>query len=388
MASMTHRERLNAALNLEEPDRVPIDFGTIASAIDNKCYARFVEHMGLTGELERDDLHDPVNPSKDVTPGPQVLEMFDVDTRSVSADQAVDAQAHVKVQIDDYTYRDEWGVVHERPRNEDGPYMNKHGPFEREGLTIKDIETYDWPDPEAPFRTETLGERARKMHEETDYGIVVSVGHSCVAPCQRLRGFAQWMEDLALQPKLAECLLEHVTEIIVRSTDAILRQCGDYVDVVHFSDDLGLQDRAYFRESMFQKQVKPYLARCVEAIHNNTKAKAVMHTDGAVYKLIPDLIDIGVDAINPVQTTAANMEPDRLKKEFGNNLGFWGAVDTQHVLPFGTPEEVREDVKHKIRTLGPGGGYVITSCHTIREEVPAENVQALYESALEFGGYD
>jgi uroporphyrinogen decarboxylase len=151
---------------------------------------------------------------------------------------------------------------------------------------------------------------------------------------------------------------------------------------------LGLQDRAYFRETMFQKQVKPFMRRCIDAIHANTDAKVVMHTDGAVYKLIPDLIDIGVDAINPVQTTAALMEAERLKSEFGRDLGFWGAVDTQRVLPFGTPEDVREDVKSKIRTLAPGGGYVITSCHTIREEVPAENVQALYESALKFGRYD
>ncbi len=113
-----------------------------------------------------------------------------------------------------------------------------------------------------------------------------------------------------------------------------------------------------------------------------------MHSDGAIYDLIPDLIDIGVDAVNPVQTTAWSMDAAKLKAEFGDKLGFWGAVDTQHALPFGSPEDVRNDVRAKIETLGRGGGYVITSCHTIREEVPAENVRALYESALEFGSYD
>ena len=176
--------------------------------------------------------------------------------------------------------------------------------------------------------------------------------------------------------------------MIVRSTNAILKEAGPYIDVVSFSDDLGFQDRAYFRDEMFRKQVKPYLARCVEAIRDNTDAKVVMHSDGAISALIPDLIDIGVEAINPVQTTAWNMDAARLKAEFGDNLGFWGAVDTQQTLPFGTPDEVREDVKTKIKTLAPGGGYIITSCHTIREEVPPENVRALYESALEFGGYD
>jgi uroporphyrinogen decarboxylase len=388
MASMTHRQRVNTALNLEQPDRVPIDFGTIASSIDNKAYQRFVKHIGLLSELERPDLHDPVNPSTSVTPGPKVLEMYGVDIRSISADQQVDAQALNKVQLDDYTYRDEWGVIHERPRNEDGPYMIMHGPLQRDGLTIKDIEDYPWPDPAAGGRFTDLREKARKMHEETDYAIAVGVGHSSVSPCQRLRGFAQHMEDLALQPELAECLIEHVTQTICGSAEAILKECGEYVDIVSFADDLGLQDRAYFREPMFQKQIKPYMRRFVDTIHANTKAKAVMHTDGAVYALIPDLIDIGVDAINPVQTTAAGMEPERLKREFGKDLGFWGAVDTQNTLPFGTPEEVRADVRHKIDTLGKGGGYVITSCHNIREEVPAENVQALYETALEYGRYD
>ncbi|MDP7533337.1 MAG: uroporphyrinogen decarboxylase family protein, partial [SAR202 cluster bacterium] len=152
-------------------------------------------------------------------------------------------------------------------------------------------------------------------------------------------------------------------------------------------DDLGLQDRAYFSQKMFEKQIKPYLAKCVEAIRKNTDAKIVMHSDGAIFDLIPDLIDIGIDGINPVQTTAWGMDAARLKAEFGDKIAFWGAIDTQHALPFGSPQDVRDDVKAKIEELGVGGGYVLASCHTIREEVPAENVQAMYESALEFGGY-
>jgi uroporphyrinogen decarboxylase len=196
------------------------------------------------------------------------------------------------------------------------------------------------------------------------------------------------MEDLVLQPVLAETLLERVTDVIVRSTKTILKEAGPYIDVVSFSDDLGFQDRAYVSAAMFKRQIKPYLARCVEAIRNNTDAKIVMHSDGAIFDLIPDLIDIGVEVMNPVQTTAWKMDAATLKSEFGKDLAFWGAVDTQYTLPFGTPEEVRDDVVTKMKTLGRGGGYVITSCHTIREEVPPENVRALYESALELGGYD
>jgi uroporphyrinogen decarboxylase len=112
-----------------------------------------------------------------------------------------------------------------------------------------------------------------------------------------------------------------------------------------------------------------------------------MHSDGAIHALIPDLIDIGVDAINPVQTTAWNMNADQLKAEFGKSLAFWGAIDTQHTLPFGTPEDVRKEVKEKIETLGSGGGFVLTSCHTVRSEVPAENIRSMFEAAQEFGSY-
>jgi len=386
MASMTSRERVVAALNHEEPDRVPIDFGCVASTINNTAYTRLVKKLGLTKELDRPDLHDSTDPSKNLTPCTEILERYGVDTRAVHPDAPVDEQAMETVQLDNYSYRDEWGVVWKRA--ETGPYMNKQGPLQKDGLTIAEIEGYSWPDPEAPHKSSNLEERARHLHEETDYAIVLSVGHSSVAPCQRLRGFAEWLEDLAIRPELAEALLEQVTNVIVGNINSMLKLAGPYVDVVSFSDDLGFQDRGYFSVPMFRRQIKPYLARCVEAIRSNTDAKVVIHSDGAIFDLIPELIDIGVEVINPVQTTAWKMDAGQLKAEYGNHLGFWGAIDTQHALPFGTPEEVREDVKSKIKTLAPGGGYVLTSCHSIQKEVPAENVEAMYLSAQEYGIYD
>lgn len=386
MASMTSRERVVATLNHEEPDRVPIDIGTGGGTMNAHAYRRFVKKLGLTGELDRPEFNDPTDPAKNITPCAEILEMYGADARPVKPDSPLDSQGSATVQLDNYTYRDEWGV--EWKRSETGPYMNKRGPFQKEGVTVADIERYPWPDPDAPHRTHNLRENAKALHENTDYAIVARVAHSSVAICQRLRGFAEWMEDLACEPVLAEALLENVTNVIVGSTIAILKEAGPYVDVVHFADDLGFQERAYFSKNMFRNQVKPYLARCVEAIRDNTDAKVMMHSDGAIYDLIPDLIDIGVDVINPVQTTAKGMEADRLKADFGDNLGFWGAIDTQHTLPFGTSDEVREEVKAKIKALAPGGGFILTSCHQIQEEVTAENVQAMYEAALEFGSYD
>ena len=377
MAEMSHRERVVTALSHEEPDRVPI----AADAINSGAYVNLVKHLGVDEELQRPELNDQSDPSKTLIFGPTLLERFDVDVRPLGTSPP----ERVHRQIDAMNYRDEWGVVWSRSEN--GPYMNKQGPFQGKKITLADLDRYPWPDPNKAGRSEGLRERARKMHEETDYAIVGSVGHSSVAPCQRLRGFAEWMEDLALEPALAEGLLEHVTEVVTASARAILREVGDYLDVVIFADDLGFQDRAYFRPEMFRRQVKPYLGRMVEAIKSNTKAKVLMHSDGSIYDLLPDLIDIGVEAINPVQTTARNMEATRLKAEFGDNLGFWGAVDTQHTLPFGTADDVRAEVKSKIKELGPSGGLVLGSCHAIQREVPPENVVAMYDSAIEFGRY-
>mgnify|MGYP000854168431 CR=1 FL=1 len=384
---MTPRERVVTALSLKEPDRVPLDCGTIASTISNISYGRLAKLLGFPEELNRPDMNDPVNPDHDLTPSKEILELFEIDTRSVSPDQPIDSQSLSVTRIDDFKYRDEWGVIWERPRNEVGPYIYRHGPFQKEDITIKEIENYEWPDANEAHRVEGLKEKAKKLHDETDYAIVVSVGHSSVAPSQRLRGFGECMEDLLIRPEISEALLDNVTNVIVESTKSILKEAGPYVDIVSFSDDLGFQDRAYFREDMFKKQIKPYLAKCVDAIHSNTDAKVVMHSDGSIRSLIPDLIDIGVDVINPVQTTAWQMSPEELKAEFGKDVGFWGAIDTQQALPFGTPSDVKEDVKRKIETLGSGGGYVLASCHTVRSEVPAENIAAMYEAGKEFGKY-
>lgn len=157
--------------------------------------------------------------------------------------------------------------------------------------------------------------------------------------------------------------------------------------MVLFLDDLGFQDRPYMRPSMYTEKVKPYHRRLVEAIKSNTSAKVLMHSDGSIYKLLLDNIDVGVDAINPVQHSAKNMESSRLKAEFGRDSSFYGGIDTQQVLLWGTPEDVRREVKDRIKALGPGEGYVLASVHNIQSEVSAENIVAMYEAAIEYGEY-
>ncbi len=159
------------------------------------------------------------------------------------------------------------------------------------------------------------------------------------------------------------------------------------MDVVCFPDDMGFQDRPYVRPELYRKMIKPYHRRIVETIKRKTDAKVLMHTDGSVYPLIPDFIEIGVDILNPVQVSARDMDSRRLKAEFGADMSFWGGIDTHRVLPTGTPEDVRNEVKKRIADLAPGGGYVLGSVHHILAEVPPENVVVMFDAALEYGSY-
>jgi uroporphyrinogen decarboxylase len=284
------------------------------------------------------------------------------------------------------SYRDEWGVFWTRPES-GGHFIFQEGPFQKKEPTLAELEKYPWPEPRLPHRIEGLKERAKQLHEETDYAVFLRLPYGIVWDCQRVRGFGQWLEDLVVNPVLAEALMDYSAMVNVGITEYALEEVGEYVDIVGFPDDLGFQDRPFMRPEVYRKMVKPYHGRVVDAIKRNTDAKVLMHNDGAIYPMIQDYIDIGVEVLNPVQVSAANMDSRRLKEEFGKDLSFWGAIDTGEVLPLGTPEDVRAEVKTRIDDLGPSGGYVLASVHNIQAEITAENIVAMFDSGKEYGRY-
>ncbi len=380
MSASTHRERVISALNHEEPDRVPLDLGgTIATSIHIDAYANLVEYLGLqepVSEIQFGNVQAFI-----AAPSETVLRRFDVDCRPL----ALGPPDIGTVILDERSYRDEWGVLWARP--EGGHYINVNGPFQEKEPTLSDLEKHPWPDPKDPGRIRGLKERAIKLHQETDYAIVLTLPYAFVGGCQRVRGFGEWMEDLLVNPVLAEATMEHVLMVVAGVAEFVLAEVGEYVDVVLFPDDLGFQDRCYVRPELYRQMIKPYHRRLVEVIKSKTQAKVLMHSDGCVYPIIGDLIEIGVDALNPVQVSAKDMGSQRLKADFGGSLSFWGGIDTHEVLPVGTPEDVRNEVMTRIRDLAPGGGYVLASVHNILEEVPPENVVAMLDTALEYGRY-
>jgi uroporphyrinogen decarboxylase len=182
-------------------------------------------------------------------------------------------------------------------------------------------------------------------------------------------------------------LLDLLTDNMLATAGDVLAEVGDLVDVVLVSDDLGMQDRTIVSPAMYRRLIKPRQARAFRVIHDHTPAALLYHTCGSIYAIIEDLIEIGVDALNPVQTNAANMEAVRLKTEFGDYISFWGRIDSSHILPRGTPAQVRAEVRRVIGALGPGGGYILNSVHNVQPGVPLENLLVMFEAAREFGAY-
>ncbi len=377
MANMTHRERVLAALNHEEPDRVPKDLGQgPASAINTLAYDRLVEQLSYQDR----DADSKVNPFARTTyPSDAIMRRLDIDCR------ALPTSVVGHEMLDDNTYRDEWGTLWARA--EGGQYIYAEGPFQRKEPTLAELDAHAWPDFRDPARVVGLKEAAVRLREKNEYATVLHLPYACVWDCQRVRGFAEYLEDMAARPVLAEAILEHCLAIDIGLAEFFLDEVGGDVDIVSFGDDIGVQDSLMMSLEMYRRQVKPFHRRLVEAIKSKTDAKILMHNDGAIFPMIRDTIEIGVDCLNPVQVSAHGMDTDRLKTEFGTDLSFWGAIDTNFALPRGTVEDVRNEVKQRIKDLAPGGGYVVGSVHNIQAETPAENVLAMFDAVEEFGQY-
>ena len=201
-------------------------------------------------------------------------------------------------------------------------------------------------------------------------------------------GMQNYLMSLASDPKLANYLMDKITDIYIESCNNYLDEIGSYIQVFVYYDDLNSQNGWMINPETYRKMIKPKQRRLVDAIKKKTSAKLFFHACGAVFDLIPDLIDLGFDILNPVQVSARGMDTRHLKQTYGKEITFWGGgVDTQHVLPFGTQAEVVDEVKRRIDDLAPGGGFVFAAIHNIQSQVPPENIVALFDTALEYGKY-
>lgn len=383
---MTSRERVIKALNHQIPDRVPIDLGGFQTGIHKKAYAELLSHLGIEEEII---ILDPVQQL--AKPSEEILKRLRVDIRYICAHGPDDFKGEIEHNTRDgklwHDLKDEFGVVWSMP-DEQGLYMDiSHHPLA--GATVADIGDYPFPDGSDPSRFTGVCEEAFKLRKETPYAISTGIGGVVYEYCWYMRGLEQWFIDMMENPAFCEALLDQMLKFWLDYYTGFMAQVGGIVDVVMIGDDLAGQSGPLFSPDFYRKIVKPRQKKLVQYIKSLTKAKIWYHTCGSCFEYIPELIDNGIDILNPVQIGLVNMEPRKLKEMFGRQIVFWGGgIDAQHVLAFATPGEVREHVRRNLEIFKPGGGYVFNNVHNIQVGVPPENIVALFDTAYEFGFYD
>jgi len=382
---MTSRERVLTALDHGIPDRVPIDLGGNQTGIHKTAYHRLTGHLGFPEEARTMDAVQQL-----AQPSERVLERFRVDTRYIVAGPATSFKGGiVKVEREGrvwHDFTDEFGVRWSMPDDQQ-LYMDiTLHPLD--AATIKDVQDYPWPKGDDPGRFAGLRERALEIRNQTPYAVVSGIAGVIYEYGWYLRGLEQWFCDLLTNPDFCEAVLDRMLAYWLDWFRLFLDEVGDVVDVIMIGDDLAGQDGPLFNPEIYRRLVKPRHRRLVRYIRSRTNAKIWYHTCGSCAALIPDLIENGIDILNPVQTSARRMDPVELKRRFGRDLAFWGGgCDSQRVLPRGTPADVVASVRANLSAFMPGGGYVFNGIHNIQADVPPENVVAMYDTAYEYGVY-
>ena len=383
--TLTSRERLLKALNHEIPDRVPIDLGGNQTGIHKFAYQKLLTYLGIQDELTIMDAVQQL-----AKPCEAVLERFHVDTRYISAGAAASWQGGIVQNRRDgklwHDLTDEFGITWSMP-DEQPLYMDiSHHPLAN--ATIADIRNYPFPKGDDPSRFAGLRERALAIRRDTPYAVVSGISGVVYEICWYLRGLEQWFCDLLTEPEFCAAMLDQTQKFWLDWFRVFLDEVGDAVDVIMIGDDLAGQDGPLFNPEVYRHIVKPRQKRLAQYIRSRTKAKIWYHTCGACQVYMPELIDNGIDILNPIQISAQRMDPVALKQQFGRKLVFWGGgCDSQHILPSAPPDKVAEHVRRNVTIFKEGGGYVFNNVHNIQGGVPPENIVAMYDAAYEAGFY-
>ena len=382
---MTSRERVLAALNFQIPDRVPLDLGGFQTGIHKKAYLELLRYMEREEEII---ILDPVQQL--VKPSEKILELLKIDIRYVTAKgpESFDGTIRQNFRSGElwHDLKDEFGVVWSMPDKQQ-LYMDiSHHPLAN--ATLEELEAYPFPDGTDPSRFEGVREKVLEIQENTPYAVSTGIGGVIYEIGWYMRGLERWYTDMLENPAFCEALLDRILQFWLDYFSGFMKEIGDIIDVVMIGDDLTGQSGPLFPPEFYRAVVKPRQKRLVQHIRSLTNSKIWYHTCGSAVEYIPDLIDNGIQILNPVQITAHNMEPEFLKKTFGDKLVFWGGgIDSQHILPFADPEEIRSNVKSNVEAFKPGGGYIFNNVHNIQADVPPANILAMYEAAYEHGVY-
>ena len=379
MAKLTSRDRVRRTLRHEEPDRIPLTLGAdAATTLTAGAYENLKTYLGISGETRLFS-----KARQTVFVDEKILKHFQIDTRPLTGKGLRNWKER---DIGNQTFLNEWGIRQQMPR---GGSSYQIVDFPLKEATIEDLEEYPWPDPLDEGLVEGIEEEAKELYEHSDYAVVGSSGlsQSIFEQSWYLRGMDTLLMDFMTDKEFAHALLRKVTEVQKVKYGRFLDKVGKYLDVVRVSDDLGMQTGPLMSPQLYREMIKPYHRDYFSFIKAKTDAKLLLHCCGSISMLIDDFMDVGVDILNPIQVSAVNMNCPNLKKEFGDRLSFWGAIDTQQILPCGSPEEVKEEVRGRIRELGLGGGFIPSAVNSIQHDVPPQNIVAMVEAIKEYGEY-
>lgn len=410
---MTPRERILAAVSHREPDRVPIDLGaTPSSGISAIAYGNLKRHLGITeGHTRVYDVVQQLAQPEDV-----ILDRYQIDVIDIGRTFNTRDQDWRDVTLFDGSPAQYPHWFHPEATS-DGGWIARAADGTPIAAQPKDMNFYDqtcfpWEDdypaefdglPDAmgkvlwsalvhspwdhagdPNFWETLRKNALDLRAKSDRSLMIVAGCNLFEWGTFLRRIDNFLMDLLAEPEQVERLLDALVAIHLRTLEKVCAAVGDVADFIRFGDDLGMNTGPFMSPATYRSLFKPRHAMLCDYVHKNSSMHTFLHSCGSIHSLLPDLIEAGFEVINPVQTLCHDMEAERLKKDFGKDVTFWGGgADTRSILNHGTPQEVKDDVRRRIDIFAPGGGFVFNTIHNILGDVPPQNIEAMYEAVLE-----
>jgi uroporphyrinogen decarboxylase len=389
---MTSRERILRTINHKEPDMIPLDIGGHdSSGISVIAYDNLKKNLGFTHDQTH--MFSCYNQLAKVDGG--IRKIIKPDTVMLMREPAKWKPAIIthspaclvpelwdpERQLDgSYNVMDNNGIVIAR-MPEGGYYFDSvYAPLAEvediSGLNrfASEIETYDMPF-YSDESIDKMTNRAKKLYEETDSAVVINIGGHLLLAGQELFGYEKFMVDMMINKKLVGAFFEMITDIYIKRYTQYLDKMKKYVNVMMICDDLGTQNGPVLSVDCYKQMIWPFQKKLFGFIKSYPGIHTLLHSCGSVDQFIPLFIEAGVDALNPVQVSAAGMDTRKLKMNFGKDITFWGGgCDTQYVLKNGTHSEIRDEVEKRISDLAPGGGFIFTQVHNIQPDVPAENI--------------
>ena len=389
MVIMNSRERVNTTFKHQEPDKIPLDLGGNQSSIHVKAYRKLLEYLNIEDDHIR--FADFVQQIAD--PCEEVLRRFNIDIRYVRPKGGMIRIDEIEPQYEGKyvgvydQFHVFWGNDAEKPLDDILYYDPVIHPLS-DAKTVQEINDFDWPDgtDKTPFKG--LRESAKNLFENTTYALSAHPSGCVYEYTTFLFGFTKALSYLLRKPELIEAAMQNLLTYWIDYNTTFLNEVGEYLDVISINGDLAAQEGPIMNIKIYEKMIKPIELKLSQRVHELARGWINYHCCGSIPSFIPHFSEIGYDAVNPLQISAYDMEPCSLKKRFGKQITFWGALcNSQKTLPFGTVEQIKEEVKYNMMCLKPGGGFIASNVHNITAEVPPENIVAMFDAANEYRTY-